>query len=252
MKNTVISFERVTKSYLSYEYILSGFKSFLLNFPRSLKHTRKKFTVLKDITFSIYEGEFFGIIGKNGVGKSTLLALMAGVLKPDEGKIEVKKKVYMLLELGAGFHPDLTGRENIILNGVLLGMTKKEVLKKMDEIVAFAELENFIDQPVRTYSSGMLARLGFSVVAHLEPEILLIDEVLAVGDVQFQKKCLKKILEFREKGVTIVFVSHNVKDVSELCDRAIWLHNNQIQAIGPAHEVVSAYLRFLENSSFSQ
>jgi lipopolysaccharide transport system ATP-binding protein len=251
MKDPVILFEGVTKSYPSYEYVLSGFKNFILNFPRSLKHTRKKFTVLKDLTFSIYEGEFFGIIGRNGVGKSTLLALIAGVLKPDAGRIEVKKRVHMLLELGAGFHPDLTGRENIILNGVLLGMTKKEVLKKMDEIIAFSELENFIDQPVRTYSSGMLARLGFSVVAHLEPEILLIDEVLAVGDVKFQKKCLKKILEFKERGVTIIYVSHNVNEVSEFCDRAMWLNDTHIQAIGSAQEIVSAYLKFLENSNSS-
>jgi lipopolysaccharide transport system ATP-binding protein len=199
--------------------------------------------VLREISFQITKGECVGFIGRNGVGKSTLLGLIAGVLKPDSGKIVVKGRVSPLLELGAGFHPDLTGRENIILNGVLLGMTKAEVKAKLDFIVEFSGLKDFIDQPIRTYSSGMVARLAFSVIAHLDPEILLIDEVLAVGDVEFQKKSFQKILEFKEKGITIVLVSHSLDSIVKVCERAIWLENGGIKMDGEAKEVVSAYLR---------
>ena len=169
--------------------------------------------------------------------------MIAGVLKPDSGKIVVKGRVSPLLELGAGFHPDLTGRENIILNGVLLGMTKAEVKAKLDFIVEFSGLKDFIDQPIRTYSSGMIARLAFSVIAHLDPVILIIDEILAVGDVDFQKKSFQKILEFKEKGITIVLVSHSLDSIEKVCERAIWLENGGIKMDGEAKEVVSAYLR---------
>jgi lipopolysaccharide transport system ATP-binding protein len=243
MQESVVIFERVTKSYPTYAYITGGFKNFLIHLPKSLKGFRKRYTVLREISFQIAKGECVGFIGRNGVGKSTLLGLIAGVLKPDSGKIVVKGRVSPLLELGAGFHPDLTGRENIILNGVLLGMTKAEVKAKLDFIVEFSGLKDFIDQPIRTYSSGMIARLAFSVIAHLDPEILLIDEILAVGDVEFQKKSFQKILEFKEKGITIVLVSHSLDSIVKVCDRAIWLENGGIKMDGEAKEVVSAYLR---------
>ena len=237
----VVSFERVTKTYPYYGYIIAGLKNFLLKLPQAIKYSRKRFVALKNISFQVYEGECFGIIGKNGAGKSTILSLILGVIKPDKGRIYVKKRVSALLELGAGFHPDLTGRENIILNGVLLGMRKKKVLQQMEKIIEFSELRNFIDQPIRTYSLGMIARLGFSVAAHLEPEILLIDEVLAVGDIGFQKKCINKILSFKQNGVTIVFVSHNMQDIKNLCDRVMWIEDHSIKMIGSPDEVIKAY-----------
>jgi len=187
LKEPVIVFDGVTKTYPYYGYITAGLKMFLFNLPEAINHTKKRFTALREISFEVYGGECFGVVGNNGAGKSTLLGLAAGALKPDKGTIEIKGRVSPLLELGAGFHPELTGRENIVLNGVLLGMTRKKVVRKMDEIIGFSELEEFIDQPLRTYSSGMVTRLGFSVIAHLDPEILLVDEVLAVGDINFQK-----------------------------------------------------------------
>ncbi len=237
----VVVFQNVTKTYPYYGYITAGFKTFLFNLPKALSQTRKRFIALEDISFEVYKGECFGIIGRNGAGKSTLLGLIAGVLKPDKGKIMVKGRVSPLLELGAGFHPELTGRENIILNGVLLGMTKKEVLKKKDEIIEFSELGEFIDQPLRTYSSGMIARLGFSVVAHLDPDILLVDEILAVGDLNFQKKCMKKIESFRKNSVTILLVSHSTEQIKKLCDRVMWIDNHIVKAIGKPEEVCKMY-----------
>jgi len=237
----VIIFEKVTKTYPYYGYITAGFKNFLFNLPKAIKHTKKRFTALENVSFEVYKGECFGIIGRNGAGKSTLLGLIAGVLAPDKGKIVVKGRVSPLLELGACFHLELTGRENIILNGVLLGMTKCEVLRKMDEIIEFSELGEFIDQPLRTYSSGMVARLGFSVIAHLDPEILLVDEILAVGDINFQKKCMEKMMSFRKNGVTIVLVSNNIEQVEKLCDRVMWIDQHRVKAIGKPEEVCRLY-----------
>lgn len=237
----VIIVDNVTKTYPYYGYITAGFKNFLFNLPKAIHQTRKRFTALKNISFEVYRGECFGVIGRNGAGKSTLLGLTAGVLKPDKGHVLVKGRVSPLLELGAGFHPELTGRENIVLNGVLLGMTRKEILKKMDEVIEFSELGEFIDQPIRTYSSGMVTRLGFSVVAHLDPEILLVDEVLAVGDINFQKKCMDKIESFRKNRVTILIVSHSLEQVRKLCDRAMWIEEHEIKAIGKSEEVCKAY-----------
>lgn len=242
MKEPVIILKNVTKTYPYYGYITAGFKSFLFNLHKALSYRNKRFTALKNISFEVYKGECFGVIGRNGAGKSTLLGLVAGVLKPDKGEIIVKGRISPLLELGAGFHPELTGRENIILNGTLLGMTKKEVFKKMDEIIEFSELEEFIDQPIRTYSSGMITRLAFSVVAHLDPDILLVDEVLAVGDVNFQKKCMDKIMSFRKNGVTILLVSHSLEQVQKLCDRAMWIDMHEIKAIGEPEMVCKAYM----------
>ena len=246
MKTPVIVFKNVSKTYPFYSSFTAGIKNFLFNLPKAIKSAYKtRFEALKNISFEIFSGETVGFIGKNGAGKSTILGLIAGVIKPSSGTIKVRGRVSPLLELGAGFHYELTGRENILLNGVLLGLTKKEVLEKMDSIIEFSELEEFIDQPLRTYSSGMVARLGFSVVAHLDPEILLIDEMLAVGDNAFQKKCLKKMLEFKEKGVTMVFVSHSMDDIKMICDRVIWIKDHKIKQIGTPEEVVENYIQDL-------
>ncbi|WP_340690505.1 ABC transporter ATP-binding protein [Hydrogenobacter thermophilus] len=241
----VVIFKGVSKSYPFYSRVTAGLKKFLFTLPSSLKELRgRSFEALRDVSFEVYRGETFGIVGKNGAGKSTILGLIAGVLKPTKGEVMVKGKVYPLLELGAGFHKDLSGRENILLNGVLMGMTRREVMKKMDSIIEFSELREFIDQPLRTYSSGMVARLAFSVVAHLDPDILLVDEVLAVGDVNFQKKCLRKMEEFKNKGVTIIFVSHSPEDIRSICDRVMWIDNHTVRYIGKAEEVLEEYLKY--------
>ncbi len=246
----IIEFHNVVKEYPYYESIVRGFKSFILSNPfKSVNVLRKsKFRAIDGISFSIGRGEAIGIIGRNGAGKSTILALISGIIKPTSGRVVVRGKISPLLELGAGFHLELTGRENILLNGILLGLKRREVEKKMDDIIAFSELQEFIDQPMRTYSSGMVARLGFSVVAHLEPEILVIDEILAVGDMEFQKKCVEKITGFKKKGVTIVFVSHAMNDIRRICDRVIWIEQHKIRMDGRCEEVVKTYERYMEQA----
>jgi ABC-type polysaccharide/polyol phosphate transport system ATPase subunit len=197
---------------------------------------------LKNITFHIEAQESVGIIGSNGAGKSTLLSLLAKVAEPDAGKIEVNGRVATLLELGSGFHPDLTGEENVFLNAALLGLNKKETEALFDQIVDFSEIGQFIHQTLRTYSNGMILRLAFSVAVHSDPEILLIDEVLAVGDAKFSEKCSRKVQELLKKGVTLLCVSHNSTAVLMLCSRAIWLEHGEIVLDGEAHKVVEAYL----------
>ncbi|MDW8135775.1 MAG: ABC transporter ATP-binding protein [Thermodesulfobacterium sp.] len=247
MKDPVIIFEKVSKSYPLYHNLM-GIKRFLFSFTKSLRAFKNsRFEALRDISFEVYRGETFGIIGRNGAGKSTILGLIAGVLKPTQGKVLVRGRIASLLELGGGFHWELTGRENIMLNGILLGLTREEVRKKMDAIIEFSELGEFIDQPIRVYSSGMLARLGFSVVAHLDPEILLVDEILTVGDINFQRKCLEKMLNFKKNGTTIVFVSHSMEDIKRLCDRVMWIENHNIKMIGEPEEVVSNYIKFVNS-----
>jgi lipopolysaccharide transport system ATP-binding protein len=242
MSELMIVFDRVSKSYPLYHHITSGFKNFLFNLPKAVSSIKNSsFEALRNISLEVYKGETFGIIGRNGAGKSTTLGLIAGVLKPSKGKVIVKGRVSSLLELGAGFHPELTGRENIMLNGVLMGLTRAEVLKNMDVIIEFSELGEFIEQPIRVYSSGMLARLGFSVVSSLNPEILLIDEVLAVGDMQFQKKCIDKMMGFKKKEVTMVFVSHSMGDVEKICDRVVWIDDHSIKMIGNPGDIISHY-----------
>jgi len=242
MRVPIIVFDHVRKSYPLYHHITGGTKNLLIHLPKALSAIRNsRYEALRDVSFEIKKGEVFGIIGKNGAGKSTILGLIAGVLKPTEGRVIVKGKVVALLELGAGFHPELTGKENIMLNGIILGLTKAEVLRKLDEIIEFSGLEEFIDQPIRVYSTGMLARLGFSVVAHLDPAILLIDEILAVGDLEFQKKCIEKMTSFKKKGVTIIFVSHSMPDVKRICDRVAWIDNHTIKMIGSTGAVVFKY-----------
>lgn len=203
---------------------------------------------LKEVSFEIKHGEVVGIIGRNGAGKSTLLKVLSRITDPTEGQATIYGRVGSLLEVGTGFHPELTGRENVFLNGAILGMKKHEIKRRFDEIVAFAELEKFIDTPVKHYSSGMYVRLAFSVAAHLEPEILLVDEVLAVGDVAFQRKCLGKMDDVSQEGRTVLFVSHNMSLIQNLCERGIYLENGAIVQDGPVDTAVDAYLRSLERA----
>ncbi len=203
----------------------------------------EEFWALKDVSFEVQEGEVLGIIGRNGAGKSTLLKILSRITEPTAGRVSLRGRVASLLEVGTGFHPELTGRENIYLNGAILGMSRAEIRKKFDEIVAFAEVERFLDTPVKRYSSGMYVRLAFAVAAHLEPEILVVDEVLAVGDAEFQKKCLSKMDDVsRRDGRTVLFVSHNMGIVTSLCPTAIWLDHGSICERGPAREVIGEYL----------
>lgn len=219
-------------------------------FARKLRHPsatatndplHEEFWALKDINFEIQQGDRVGIIGRNGAGKSTLLKILSRITEPTSGQIRIRGRVSSLLEVGTGFHPELTGRENIFLNGAILGMSKAEIARKFDEIVAFAEVEKFLDTPVKRYSSGMYVRLAFAVAANLEPEILIVDEVLAVGDQQFQKKCLGKMEEVGKQGRTVIFVSHSMPTVTSLCDKAILLDAGRIAKMGPTSEVVMHY-----------
>jgi lipopolysaccharide transport system ATP-binding protein len=206
------------------------------------KNSSRAFWALKDISFDVAQGEVLGIIGANGAGKSTLLKILSQITEPTEGEIRIKGRIASLLEVGTGFHKELSGRENVYMNGAILGMTKSEIKAKFDEIVGFAEVEKFIDTPVKRYSSGMTVRLAFAVAAHLEPEILLIDEVLAVGDVNFQKKCLGKMEDVSKEGRTVLFISHNMAAVTQLCTRCILLENGFLIKTGITNEIVSAYL----------
>lgn len=203
--------------------------------------TFERHWALRDVSFSVGAGKTVGIIGSNGSGKSTLLRLIGGVGRPDAGRLEINGRLGALLDLGAGFHPDLTGRENAVLAGILNGLSRKQVLQRLDSIVSFAEVEDALDNPIRTYSSGMQMRLAFSVATHMDPEVLLIDEVLAVGDIGFQRKCLQRIAEFRTRGCAILLVSHVGSTVQDLCDEAIWLNGGQLVAHGSAQDVVRAY-----------
>ena len=204
--------------------------------------TTEEFWALKDVSFEVKRGEVLGIIGRNGAGKSTLLKILSRITEPSEGRVAINGRVASLLEVGTGFHPELTGRENIYLNGAILGMSRAEIKRKFDEIVAFAEVEKFLDTPVKRYSSGMYVRLAFAVAAHLEPEILVVDEVLAVGDAEFQKKCLGKMSEVVGGGRTVLFVSHNMGAIGVLCPRTIYLGNGRIKCMGGTSDVISTYL----------
>lgn len=238
-----VVFESVTKEYPLYHHLSFGLKGLILrpmNFFKLLSES--KFLSLDNISFGIKKGECVGIIGRNGAGKSTSLSLIAGVLKPTKGNVIVNGRVAAMLELGGGFHPDLTGRENIILNAVLLGLTKKQICEKLDDVIEFSELGSFIDEPIRIYSSGMLARLGFSVITSVNPDILIIDEVLAVGDAAFQMKCLDVISKFKKNGVTIIIVSHNTEDIRAYCDKVAWIENRKLKMFDDAHSVLSHYM----------
>lgn len=212
--------------------------------------TKEEFWALKEASFNIFQGEVVGIIGRNGAGKSTLLKILTGITPPTTGEIKMRGRVASLLEVGTGFHPELTGRENIFLNGAILGMKKNEIAKNFDSIVAFAEIEKFLDTPVKYYSSGMYVRLAFSVAAHMEPDILLVDEVLAVGDAEFQKKCLGKMEEVTKKqGRTILFVSHNMAAIQNLCKKCILLEKGRIKAVGDTEDIVNLYLHNSESEA---
>lgn len=209
----------------------------------------KSFWALKDISFQVPKGQVLGVVGRNGAGKSTLLKVLSRITEPTSGEAFINGRVGSLLEVGTGFHPELTGRENVYMNGTILGMSKQEIDKKFDEIVAFSELEKFIDTPVKRYSNGMRVRLAFSVAAHLEPEILMVDEVLSVGDMEFQKKCMGKMQDVSKDGRTVLFVSHNMPVVSRLCDRAILLENGMIVYEGDAEAVVNKYMQSATDNS---
>ncbi len=209
------------------------------------KQTKEEFWALKDLSLTIEKGEAVGLIGPNGAGKSTLLKILTGITPPSEGEITLRGRVASLLEVGTGFHPELSGRDNIFLNGAILGMTKKEILRKFDEIVAFAGIEKFLDTPVKHYSSGMYVRLAFSVAAHLEPDILLVDEVLAVGDAEFQKKCLGKMDEVtKSAGRTIILVSHNMGAIQRLCKKTVFIKEGKVAMVGETRKVIDYYLNY--------
>jgi lipopolysaccharide transport system ATP-binding protein len=219
-------------------------KDFVLN--RFGKHGATAFWGLRDVTFSIAPGRTVGVVGPNGAGKSTLLRLIGGVGRPDLGTVQTHGRIGALLDLGAGLEPELTGSENVYIGGIIAGMTRAEVTRRFDDIVRFAELEAFIDSPLRTYSTGMQMRLAFAVAAHIDPQILLIDEVLAVGDIAFQRKCLERIAQFKQQGCTILLVSHEPGQINSLCDEVIWLRGGQVVAHGPTEQVVEAYVASME------
>ena len=206
---------------------------------------------LTDVSFSVDRGEAFGIIGRNGSGKSTLLKLVSGILKPTRGRVAVSGRIAALIELGAGFHPEITGRENIYINGIMLGLTKREIEQRFDKIVEFSGIGPFLDQPVKTYSSGMYVRLGFAVAVHVDPDVLLIDEVLAVGDEEFSARCIAKIQEMKYRGVTLLFVTHQLDQVRNLCDRALWIDKGRVEAIGDPMRVVDAYLQEVSGTTMA-
>ena len=210
--------------------------------PGHASSALEEFWALDDVSFGVGRGEVVGIIGRNGAGKSTLLKILSRITEPTRGRVRIKGRVASLLEVGTGFHPELTGRENVYLNGAILGMSRAEIRRKFDEIVAFAGVERFLDTPVKRYSSGMYVRLAFAVAAHLEPEILVVDEVLAVGDAEFQKKCLGKMQDVSRDGRTVLFVSHNMLAVQRLCSRALYLENGQLKASGRVADIVANYL----------
>src|ERR687897_292482 len=205
-------------------------------------HPDETFAAVKDVTFTVPKGRTLGVIGRNGSGKSTMLKLVAGITKPTTGSVRVNGRISALIELGAGFHPEISGRENVFINGIMLGLTKREVAKRFDEIVEFAEMQEFIDAPVKTYSSGMYMRLGFAVAIHVDPDVLLVDEVLAVGDEGFTHKCLDKFAEFKRRGKTILLVTHSLGLVERFCDEALWLDAGSVKGLGDPKRVVGAYI----------
>ncbi len=260
MGNTAIHIEDVSKLYhigsLQHQHntmrdaLVDGFQSLLQRLRRNGIPSSSEDTIwaLKDVSFEVGCGEVVGIIGRNGAGKSTLLKILSRVTEPTEGRAVIHGRVGSLLEVGTGFHPELSGRENIYLNGAILGMKRAEIVRKFDEIVAFAEIDKFIDTPVKRYSSGMYVRLAFAVAAHLEPEILLVDEVLAVGDVRFQQKCIRKIKDFQERGKTILFVTHDTGAVARFCTEAYWIEAGEIRERGEPARVVREYLAFMNQN----
>ncbi|TVY09784.1 ABC transporter ATP-binding protein [Paenibacillus cremeus] len=238
----IISVSEVSKSFKIYKERAATLKERIVN---GRKSKFEVYTALDSISLGIKKGETVGLIGRNGSGKSTLLKLLTGILYADKGSIDIEGKVSSLLELGAGFHPDFTGRENIFMNAAILGLSKKEIKAKLDQIISFSELKHYIENPVRSYSSGMYMRLAFSVAIMVEPDILLIDEVLAVGDAAFQQKCMDQLLRLKNKGTTIVFVSHDLGAVQKLCDRVIWINKSKVWGDGEPKKIIDQYLSYL-------
>lgn len=238
-----ICFQHVTKRYYIDSPVSGGVKNLLLHLPSQIRAIwrRQPFCALDNVSFEVRRGECLGLIGPNGAGKSTTLGLIAGVLRPTAGRLETHGRICPLLELGAGFHSELNGRENITLNGVLLGLTRREVVERTEAIIGFSELGAFIDAPLRSYSTGMIARLGFSVAVHLDPDILLIDEALAVGDESFRQKCLRRMQQFRQAKTTMVFVSHDMSAVAEISDRVALVERGQLVDIGEPRNVIERY-----------
>lgn len=239
MSDAVVRADGVWKRFRLYHERNQSLKATVMRRGRA---KYEDFWALKDVSFEVPAGSTFGLIGHNGSGKSTMLKTLAKILRPDKGSVSVTGKVSALLELGAGFHPELSGRENVYLNGAILGLSKREIDRKFDDIVGFAGLERFIDSPVKNYSSGMYVRLGFSVAINVDPDVLLVDEVLAVGDEEFQRKCLERVADLRDAGKTIVVVTHSLTTVRSLCDQAAWLENGVVRELGDASEVTDAYL----------
>ncbi len=241
--DVVIRFRHVSKRYHVASPVADGLKSLLLHLPSQLQaiRRRKPHCALDDVSFEIRRGECVSIIGRNGAGKSTTLGLIAGVLRPSDGDVETRGRICPLLELGAGFHHELSGRENIVLNGILLGLTRQEVVDRMDDIIDFAELHDHIQQPLKTFSSGMIARLGFSVAVHLSPNILLVDEALSVGDEAFQRKCVTRMQLFREQQATMVFVSHDMATIERVSDRVALIEGGKLMEVGEPARVIARY-----------
>ena len=242
MKEIAISVENVEKSFKIYKDKGFTLKERILFFKS--RNAYVKNNILRGISFDIEKGDILGIVGKNGSGKSTLLKLITKIIYPDSGSIKINGKVSSLIELGAGFHPDMTGRENIYINASIYGLTKKEIDSKLDTIIKFSELEEFIDSPIRTYSSGMYMRLAFSVAINVEAEILLIDEILSVGDANFQAKCFRKMQELKDSGITIVIVSHDLHTMEKLCNKVIWIESGKIKRSGIPNEVLKEYIEY--------
>jgi len=240
--SAAITVQNVSKKFRTYHPQRPNTIAELVVKGPTLLRAADQFWALRDVSFQIGQGRMLGVIGKNGAGKSTLLRLIGGVGRPDNGRIQVNGRIGALLDLGAGFHPDLTGRENTFISGVISGLLRQEISERFDSIVAFAELEDFIDNPLRTYSTGMQMRLAFAIAAHIDPDVLLIDEVLAVGDLAFQRKCLDRIAQFRADGCTILLVSHDADQVQKLCDEVLWLRQGQIVAYGEPEIVVGQYV----------
>jgi ABC-2 type transport system ATP-binding protein len=236
--DVVLSVEHVTKSFRVHKERTTSIKQYLVGGGRT---HYDEFVALDDVSFDVREGEVFGVIGHNGSGKSTLLKCMAGILRPESGHIQVHRRMSALLELGAGFEPELSGRDNVHLNGAILGMTRREIASRFDEIVDFSGLSEFIDAPVKTYSSGMYVRLAFAIAINVDPRLLLIDEILAVGDLTFQQKCMEKFVQFRDEGRTIVLVTHDMGSVKNMCDRAVWLEHGKASPAGAPGELVDDY-----------
>lgn len=246
MSDIAVSVSHVGKMFRLYHERNQSLKSAVM---RGRISVHEDFWALKDVSFDVPVGSTFGLIGSNGSGKSTLLKCLAKIFYPEEGSITSHGKVAAMLEVGSGFHPELSGRENVYLNGSILGMSRKEVSKKFDDIVGFSGVEQFIDQPVKNYSSGMYVRLGFAVAINVNPDVLVVDEVLAVGDEEFQRKCQAKFADFRAQGKTVILVSHSMDTVTDMCDTAAWMKNGSLQAVGPAAETVEAYMSSLGPSA---